>query len=106
MKKKQETLNEVAGIMADFMNEIQEYGGNNAYEDAVLRLILKYDLSPEQESMVRIALSNLELLACNMEDEEVLKHFVGLECNVIVCVVNGEYEEINRRVLKDKTFGS
>ena len=106
MTKKQETLNEVAGIMADFMNEIQEYGGNNAYENAVLRMVLKYDLSSEQEAMVRIALCHLELLACNMKDQETLKRFVGLQCNVIVCVVNGEYEEINRRVLKDKTFGS
>jgi hypothetical protein len=106
MEENQKTLNEVAWIVADFMNEIQEYGGNNPYEDAVIRLILKYDLSPEQESMVRIALSHLELLACNMEDEEALKCFVGLECNVLVCVVKGEYEDLNRRVLKDKTFGS
>ena len=98
-------VEEVAEVMADFMNGVMN-GEKGAYENAVGTLKTRYELSEEQETMVRIALSHLEMLAPHVSDDFDLKGFVGLECNVLFHVIGEDFGILNRRVLGDVTEGN
>lgn len=105
MAKKIERVEEVCGVMADFMNGVMN-GKKGAFENAVGTLKQTYGLKPEQEAMVRITLTHLEQLANHADEDFNLDGFVGMNCNVMFWVIAGDYDIINRRVLADITEGN
>ena len=105
MAKNIKKVEELADVMADFMNGVMS-GEKGAYEKAISTLKHRYELNKEQEAMVRISLTGLEQLANHADDDFDLKGFVGLNCNVLFWVIAGDYDIINRRVLADVTEGN
>ena len=79
-------MNEVAGHLAEFMNGVMD-GNEQIITTTTEVMKKKFALSIEQEAAVKIALVHLELLANQMENIETLKHFVGLEVNILTDVV-------------------
>ena len=105
MKKNIKKVEELADVMADFMNGVMG-GEKSAFEKAISTLKHRYELNKEQEAMVRISLTGLEQLANHADDDFNLDGFVGLNCNVLFWVIAGDYDIINRRVLADVTEGN
>jgi hypothetical protein len=105
MKKDIEKVEELADVMADFMNGVMS-GEKGVFEKAISTLKHRYELSKEQEVMVRISLIGLEQLANHADDDFDLDGFVGLNCNMLFWVIAGDYDIINRRVLADITEGN
>ena len=105
MKKNIKKVEELADVMADFMNGVMN-GEKGAFENAISALKHRYELNKEQEAMVRISLTGLEQLANHADDDFNLDGFVGLNCNVLFWVIAGDYDIINRRVLADITEGN
>lgn len=105
MKKNIKKVEELADVMADFMNGVMG-GEKGAFEKAVSTLKHRYELNKEQEAILRISLTGLEQLANHADDDFDLKGFVGLNCNVLFWVIAGDYDIINRRVLADVTEGN
>jgi hypothetical protein len=105
MAKDIKKVEELADVMADFMNGVTS-GEKGAFENAISTLKHRYELSKEQEAMVRISLIGLEQLTNHADDGFNLDGFVGLNCNVLFWVIAGDYDIINRRVLADITEGN
>ena len=105
MAKDIKKVEELAGVMADFMNGVMS-GEKGAFENAISTLKHRYELNKEQEAMLRISLTGVEQLANHADDDFDLKGFVGLNCNVLFWVIAGDYDIINRRVLADITEGN
>ena len=105
MAKNIKKVEELADVMADFMNGVMN-GERGAFEKAISTLKHRYELNKEQEAMVRISLTGLEQLANHADDDFDLKGFVGLNCNVLFWVIAGDYDIINRRVLAEVTEGN
>lgn len=105
MKKNIKKVEELADVMADFMNGVMG-GEKGAFENAISTLKHRYELNKEQEAMVRISLAGLEQLANHADDDFNLDGFVGLNCNVLFWVIAGDYNIINRRVLANVTEGN
>lgn len=79
-------MNEVAGHLAEFMNGVMD-GDKQIVTTTTEAMKNKFALTIEQEAAVKIALVHLELLANQIENMEALKHFVGLEVNILTDVV-------------------
>lgn len=105
MAKNINKAEELADVMADFMNGVMS-GENGAFENAISTLKHRYELNKEQEAMVRISLTGLEQLASHADDDFDLKGFVGLNFNVLSWVIAGDYDIINRRMRTDITEGN
>lgn len=105
MAKDIKKVEELADVMADFMNGVTN-GERGAYENAISTLKHRYELNKEQEVMVRISLTGLEQLANHVDDNFNMDGFVGMNCNVLFWVIAGDYDIINRRVLADITEGN
>ena len=102
MAKEIKKVEELADVMADFMNGVMS-GKKGTFENAISTLKHRYELNKEQEAMVRISLTGLEQLANHADDDFNLDGFVGLSCNVLLWVIAGDYDIINHRVLVDIT---
>jgi len=105
MTKNIKKVEELADVIADFMNGVSN-GEKGAFEKAISTLKHRYELNKEQEAMLRISLTGLEQMANHVDDNFNLKGFVGLNCNVLFWVIAGDYDIINRRVLADITEGN
>ena len=105
MEKNINKVEELADVMADFMNGVMN-GEKGAFEKAISTLKHRYELSKEQEAMVRISLTGVEQMANHADDDFDLDGFVGLNCNVLFWVIAGDYDIINRRVLANITEGN
>ena len=95
----------VYGIMTDFMNGVTS-DDENAFETAVQAFRKRYELKPEQEVMIRIALTHLEQLANHSDKDFNLTGFVGLECNIIKWIICEDYDHLNKNVLHDTIEGN
>lgn len=98
--EKDVTTNLVCGIVADFMNQVND-GERFAFENAVHAFKENVELTDEQEAMVRNSLMHLEIIAQNCEEGFDLKGFVGLECNVILWTLAGDWEILIKRTMGD-----
>ena len=105
MAKDIEKVEELADVMADFMNGVMD-GEKGTFENAISTLKHRYELNKEQEAMVRISLTGLEQLTNHASDDFDVDGFVGLNCNVLFWVIAGDYDIINHRVLADVTEGN
>lgn len=94
------TLDAVAGIMADFMNGVTS-GQEHSFEKAIHAFKGNFEMTDEQEAMVRNSLMHLEIIAQNCEEGFDLKGFVGLECNVILWTLAGDWEILIKRTMGD-----
>lgn len=98
--EKDVTTNLVCGIVADFMNQVND-GERFAFEKAVHAFKENVELTDEQEAMVRNSLLHLEIIANNIENEETVKHIVGMECNILLWTVAADWHCLNTRTLGD-----
>ena len=96
--KQNELLDKMSGIIADFMNGVTT-GNETAYEDAVTAIKNEWNIEPEQEACVRIALTHLELMALNCKKSFNLPGFVGLEINILMQVVIADWHALNTSTL-------
>ena len=94
------TMKLVCDIVADFMNQVNE-GEQFAFEKAVHAFKENVELTDEQEAMVRNSLLHLEIIANNIENEETLKHIVGMECNILLWTVAADWHCLNTRTMGD-----
>lgn len=92
------TMDKVAGIMADFMNNVTS-GQEYSFEKVMDAFKKEFEMTDEQEAMVRSSLFHLETIAQNCEEGFDLKGFVGLECNVIFWTLAGDWNIIITRTL-------
>lgn len=96
----------LAEVMADFMNGVMGKS-KTAYETAVGTLKSHYGLKPEQEAMVRIALTHLEMMAPHVDEEKFdLRGFVALNLNILSWIIAEDYDHLNKSVLRDVTIGN
>lgn len=79
-------MNEVAKHIAEFMNGVMD-DDMRIVTTTTETMKKKFALSIEQEAAVKISLVHLELLANQMENQEALRHFVGLEVNILTDVI-------------------
>lgn len=93
-------MNLVCGIVADFMNQVNA-GDRFPFEKAVHAFKENVELTDEQEAMVRNSLLHLEIIANNIENEETVKHIVGMECNILLWTVAADWHCLNTRTLGD-----
>ena len=85
--EKDVTTNLVCGIVADFMNQVND-GERFAFEKAVHAFKENVELTDEQEAMVRNSLLHLEIIANN-------------ECNILLWTVAADWHCLNTRTLGD-----
>lgn len=97
-------LNEIAGIMADFMNGVSQ-NVSSAYRNA-MEAFENYCLSTEQEAAIRIVLTHLETLARNCDEDFNLPGVVGLECNIIEQIIDGRWHELNHYTLGEDVIST
>ncbi len=90
----------VCDIVADFMNQVYD-GEQFAFEKAVHAFKENVELTDEQEAMVRNSLLHLEIIANNIENEETVKHIVGMECNILLWTVAADWHCLNTRTMGD-----
>lgn len=91
---------QVCGIVADFMNQVND-GDQFAFEKAVHAFKNGTELTDEQEAMVRNSLLHLEIIANNVENQDTVKHVVGMECNILLWTVAGDWHCLNTRTMGD-----
>jgi len=94
------TMDVVCGIVADFMNEVNN-GEQFAFENAVHAFKDSIELTDEQEAMVRNSLLHLEAFAQNVNDEDAVKRMVGMECNILLWTIAEDWHCLNTRTMGD-----
>lgn len=94
------TMDKVAGIMADFMNGVTN-GQEHSFEKAIHAFKNNFEMTDEQEAMVRNSLFHLETIAQNCQEDFNLEGFVGLECNIIFWTLAGDWSIMITRTLGD-----
>lgn len=98
--KNEVTMNIVCGIVADFMNQVNN-GERFAFENAVHAFKDSTELNDEQEAMVRNSLLHLEAFSKNVDDEDAVKRMVGMECNILLWTIAAEWHCLNTRTMGD-----
>lgn len=92
------TMDKVAAIMADFMNNVTS-GQEHSFEKAIDAFKKEFEMTDEQEAMVRSSLFHLEIIAQNCEESFSLENFVCLECNIILWTLAADWNIIITRTL-------
>ena len=88
--EKDVTMNLVCGIVADFMNQVND-GERFAFEKDVHALKENVELSDEQEEMERNSMMHMEIIANNMKNEDTLKHIKVRDINYIVWTIDASW---------------
>ena len=94
---KNDALKEVSKHLANFMNGVMA-GDKQIVNTTTEAMKKQFVLTIEQEAAVKIAFTHLELLACQMQDIEALKHFVGVEINMLTDVVLQNWNALVKRL--------
>lgn len=94
------TMDFVCSIVAEFMNQVTN-GDEFAFEKAVHTFKNSTELDDEQEAMVRNSMLHLGIIATNVNNEEMLKCVVGLECNILLWTLAADWHCLNTRTMGD-----
>ena len=89
-------------IFQDFTHNIAA-GDERAYVNTVQAFKKNWKLSAAQEAVIRIVLSDVEVVMDVCEDEETMRSYRGCVSTILQCIVNGRWDAINNLFLTERS---
>ncbi len=98
MKTNIPTIDDISKLLSEFVDSVRA-DDKTQYERTIQVLKSKYELSPEEEAAIRIALSHVELLVKHSKESFNLSNLLYVERDIVFWLIAGDWDILNRRIL-------
>ena len=93
-------MNEYEVYLEQAVNYVSEFLDNKRnYADTIQTMNVTFGLDEQQETALRIVLTELDYMAEHINHDELVR-FVGLNCNIVANILLKDWQKLNNETLK------